>query len=204
MNKLKLTAVAVGLATLLGGQAFALPSANATVTMGGKVENTCTLGALTPVGATNASLATGATATNATVNITTLASATTALYQTGTVITLGMSGMCNYVHNVSLQTTKGGLKPTPAQLLANSEVAASQPFLKHVNYNAIVTWGGPVPTVLSTSNVAGDKTSAAISGAFTGAGSLILSLVSPAGFATTPMIAGTYTDTLKLQIGAAL
>lgn len=204
MNKLKFTAAALALSTLLGGHAFADASVPATVTMGGPVEPTCTLDPLTQVGATNAALAPGATSSTATVNITTLASASTALYQTGTVINLGMSGMCNYAHSVSLQTTRGGLKPTPAQIAANPMIAGSLPFITHINYNAIATWGGPIPMVLSTSDVALDKTSAAIPGFFKGTGNLSLSLISPSGFATRPLIAGDWSDTVTVQIGAAL
>jgi hypothetical protein len=203
MNKHKLTVAAVALVTLLGGQAFADPSASAAVTMSGPSVQTCTFGALTQTGATNAGLS-SSTPSAATVSITTLASPATAIYQPGTVIALGMSGMCNYVHNVSLKTTRGGLKPTAAQIAANSPVAGSLPFLQHIDYNAIVTWGGPTPTVLSTTNIAGESVTANINGSFRGTGSLSLSLKNPVGYATTPMIAGDYSDTLTVQIGVPL
>lgn len=127
MKALKYMALAaVALSALIGGQAVADAAAGAVTQMGGTAEPTCTLNPVTQVGATNASLASGFSLSAATFNITTLASASTALFQAGSANPLCMSRMCKYSHNISPQISQCGLKPTAAQLLANSEVAGAK------------------------------------------------------------------------------
>lgn len=205
MKALKHMALAaVAMSALIGGQTVADASAGAGTQMGGTAEPTCTLNPVTQVGVTNASLASGFSLSAATFNITTLTSASTALFQAGSANPLCMSRMRKYSHNISLQISQCRLKPTAAQLLANSEVAGFLPFIKHGNYNAIATRGGPIPMALSTSSVAGAKATANVAGKITGTGQFSLSLSNPAGFPNRPMIARTWSDRATVQIGAAL
>lgn len=200
MKTLKLAAVAVGLAALLSGQAFAATSASATVTMGGPVAPTCTLDPMTQISASGAALASGATSSAATVNLTGIADPSDATFVPGTGFTLGYNGMCNYAHTVRVQTITGNLKATNT---ANLPVSGSQPFVTSLNYGVNNVWAG-VTTTLTANGVALKKsTGGVVGGANKGAGTLGVVLTDPA-VATMPLIAGTWTDQIKIQIGAAL
>jgi hypothetical protein len=198
MNKHKLAGSVLALTTLLGGQVFADPSQSANVEMGGTVDKTCTLSPMTQFSGTGATLASEATATSATVNLTALANLSDATFQE-TGFELNYNGMCNYAHSVSIQTVTGNLKATNT---ANSPVAGSLPFVTALNFTAANSWAGDTRN-LATNGTALRKSVVTISRAASGQGRLLVSILPPAD-ETMPLIAGTWSDQIKLQIGAAL
>lgn len=201
MKILKLTAsAAVVLSALIGGQALADASAGAGAQMGGTVVPTCTLAPMTQISASGAALASGATSSTATVNLTGMADATDAKFVPGTGFTLGYTGMCNYAHTVRVQTITGNLKATND---ANLPVPNSLPFVTTLNYSVNNVWGGATVTLNANGTALRKSTNGSIAGANQGSGTLTVTLTDPA-VATQPLIAGTWTDRLKLQIGAAL
>lgn len=198
--------MAIGIIALIGAsQAYADPSSSNNDTYTGSVDATCLFEAPTKIAGNRTTLSSGATASTATVTLDGLAFDTTALYRPGTAATLRFAGYCNYAHKVSLQTTNGNLKNVTS---SNNAVFGSLPFITSLDYNATVNWDGS-SVVLNANGVASKKTNYVndggdIAGAYRGNADLVFSVVPPSNAATVPMQAGTYTDVLKLQIGAPL
>ena len=193
--------------TILGifgsGTAFADDSQITDASLAGTVSPTCTISPMTQFSADGANLGGGATSTAATVNLTGLANATTAMYEPGVAITLNFTGMCNYVHNVGVQTTTGNLKAVTA---ANAQVASSLDFIKTLDYAATINWGNKVGSLSADGTAMKKSPNRVVTGSYSGTGSLVISITDPsaAAIATQPLIAGTWSDTLTLKIGAAL
>jgi hypothetical protein len=188
-------------ALLCGGPAFAADTANTTVAITGTSPNTCTLApaaATVPVG--------GVTSTATTVNVTPLFDTTDSHVITGG-ITLNWTGMCNYVHNITLKSDNGAL--INASAATNAPVAGSGAFTQRLGYTANFVWAGTsattaIPDITSTSDAtsAGPVNTSATTISGANAGNLAVTL----GFAahTAPTVAGAYADNLTVQIGAAL
>ena len=193
----KLVLLAAG-AALLAGPAFAAPSASNDITINGTAPQVCTLGNPNTTGS-----ATNATFAGTTVSVTALASATDAsLNQTS--VTLRYAGLCNYAHNVGLKSANGGL--VNASGAANAPVAGSGTFIQRVGYTATANWAG-ANDVLATSNSTTSyvapgvvKANWSVAGANQGNLDVNVAIAS----SSTPVVAGTYGDTLTVGIGAAL
>lgn len=206
MKKLILLGAASA-ALICAGPAFAADSASNAISISGSSPNTCTLDSGTQGAVTNSAYTPGAGAS--TLAITNLASATDASLQaTSAVVTY--VGMCNYAHNVGLKSLNSGLQNNTA---ANDPLASSGSFIKKVGYTASYTWAGHssgAGETLSFSNDVGTGASAAAAAttgttfAVAGANSGNLVLTFGITGSATPVVAGTYSDTLTVQIGAAL
>lgn len=196
MKKILLGATA---AALLASPVLAAPSAEQTVTINGTAPTVCTLAA-----PTQTNLLGNLTVAGSTVTVTGLFDAADATMDAGSV-TLNFAGMCNYAHNVSLKSANGYLYNTTSNV---APLAGT--FFRRIGYNAAFNWAGvhraaAIPAVDSTlagqAGVAVTSTDAAVSGA--NIGNLQVSLKF-AGSGTTPVVAGNYTDSLTVQIGADL
>lgn len=181
--------------------AMAAASASATVAMSGPVDPTCTLG--TPV----ASATTGAVATpgasNTGVALTLANASTAALEASG--FTLTYAGMCNYAHSVGIKATNGGL--LNASAVANAPIAGT--FVQRVGYTASAAWGGvtaAVPGATTSTSAATGVAAAMIAQQSAVAGSNLGDLVLTVAIAAdaNPVVAGTYSETLTLKIGATI
>jgi len=196
MKKMILGATA---AALLASPALAAPSAEQTVTINGTAPTVCTLGA-----PTSANLVGNLNVTGSTVTVTGLFDAADATMDAGSV-TLRFAGMCNYPHNVSLKSANGYLYNTTSNV-----APLSGTFFRRIGYNAAYAWANvfrptAIPAVDSTlagqSGVAVTSADAAVSGANLGTLNVTLRFD---GSGTTPVVAGNYTDSLTVQIGADL
>jgi len=207
MKKMLLFGAAVVALSCATAPAFAAASASNGVAISGTSTPTCTLNSGVQSAATNATYTPGAGAS--TLAVTTLASATDATLQT-TSATVTFVGMCNYAHNVGLMSANSGLQNAST---SNDPLATSGSFIKKIGYTASYQWAGHSSTgseTLTFTNDVGTGSSAAatvtkgatfaVSGA--NRGNLVLQF-DIAGLAT-PVVAGTYTDTLTVQIGASL
>ncbi len=185
---------------LICTSAFADDNQQTGATFSGSVANTCVLNPMTQLGATGAALASGATTAAATVNLTDIANPSTALFNTGTGINLQFSGYCNYSHTIRVQTTTGNLKNiTPA----NNPVPTSGAFIQALNYTVLGLWGTSVITLTADGAPAKKSIGGVVNGSNRGNGTLAITFSDPPNMST-PLQAGTYTDVLKMQIGAAL
>ncbi|MBV9541047.1 MAG: hypothetical protein JO167_07245 [Alphaproteobacteria bacterium] len=206
MKKLRLLGAAAA-ALMCAAPAMAADTATNNIGISGTSPNTCTLNSGAQTAATNAAFTPGSG--SSTLAITALASAADASLQ-ATSATLTFVGMCNYKHNVGLKSANSGLQNANT---SNDPVAGSGSFIKKVGYTASYTWAGHSSSGsenLTFTNNVGTGASAAAS-TTTGAtfavaganqGNLVLQLDVAAS--ATPVVAGTYSDTLTVQIGAAL
>jgi hypothetical protein len=102
-------------------------------------------------------------------------------------IMLTMKGICNHAHSFSVATLKGGL------LTGNSAAG----FANRVDYATSVFWGSAV-SVLETSGAGGQTTpDSATSGAVSGTMQVQIT-ISQAGAGNLPLLAGVYSDRIKI------
>ena len=113
-------------------------------------------------------------------------------------IQIEIIGTCNQTHYVSVMTKNGGLAlETPDEVLAGT-------FASHVNYRAQINWAGQ-SVEMSTDGAPGKKTpTTVVGGANHGPLSLRIVIDDLDNDMATPLIAGTYTDIITIQIGAPL
>ena len=206
MNKFLLLGAATA-ALICAGPAFADPSASNAISISGSSPDTCTLDPGTQSAATNATFTPGAGAS--TLAIGTLASATDATLQT-TSATITFVGMCNYAHNIGLQSANSGLQNGTA---GNDPVAGSGSFIKKVGYTASYVWAGHTSTGTERLVFANDvgigagasavlKKSDNVTVAGANQGNLVLHF--DIASSSTPVVSGSYSDTLTVKIGATL
>jgi hypothetical protein len=113
-------------------------------------------------------------------------------------IQIEVIGTCNQTHYVSVMTKNGGLA------LGGSSSAVGGAFDAHVNYRAQIDWGGRT-VEMSTDGSPGKKTpNTVVGGANHGPLSLRIVIDDLNNDMSMPLIAGTYTDIITIQIGAPL
>jgi hypothetical protein len=183
--------------------AMADASASAAVTFSGTNAETCTLGTPVPSAQTNAVATPGASTTTVAM---TLTNSTSAALNAGG-FTLTYAGMCDYAHSVGIKATNGGL--LNASAVANAPVAGSGAFIQRIGYTSSVAWAGATTTGPAPANdtavATGDTPSTvAIQTAVLGSnrGPLVLTVGIAAD--ATPVVAGLYSETLTLKIGAII
>jgi hypothetical protein len=198
MRILKLLCLALGAAALATTPVLAQATDSDTINLSGTQAQTCTLGAFS-AGAATGALDTGDLTSPTAVSLTDTMSSITAIRAAGS-NTLNAAAMCNYGHFVSVRQTGGGL-------INGSDVAPAQgTFIRKQGYVAIVSWASQTANaasedVTTTPLVAAvTSTDRAISGAASGTLSLTLSVAA----STLPVVAGAYTDSVLVQIGADL
>lgn len=198
MHIFRLLCFATALAGIGAAPALAQATDTDTVNLSGTQAQTCTLGAFS-AGAVSGALNAGNFSAG-TLTLTGTMSASTAIRAAGS-ITLNATAMCNYGHNVSVRQTGGGL-------INASDVAPTQgTFIRKQGYDAVVSWAAQTISA-SSADVTGAPPAAAavtstdqsISGAASGTLSLTLSVAASAS----PVVAGVYSDSVVVQIGADL
>jgi hypothetical protein len=113
-------------------------------------------------------------------------------------IQIEIIGTCNQTHYVSVMTKNGGLA------LDGSTAALGGAFGSHVNYRAQVNWAGQ-SVEMSTDGAPGKKTpTTVVGGANHGPLSLRIVIDDLDNDMAIPLIAGTYTDIITIQVGAPL
>ncbi len=196
MKRILIAATAIA-ALGFNTSAFAAVDASATVTMGGKVANTCTLGTPT-LSSLNASLTPAASSSVVTFN--SLANTNTAALNASG-FAMNYEGMCNMAHQIQLKAANGGLRQvTPVAVLGGN-------FVERIGYTATATWGGQTasPAIDATSTgaapaAAEKQDTKTVAGA--NAGTLVLQVTIPSNAA--PVVAGDYTETLTLKVAATI
>lgn len=187
--------IAIALVSVsLSGTALAAPDETDALDINGSVSDTCFLGAPIVSASSDASLAAKI------VTFSALADSSTAVFTGGgSSIELNFEGMCNYAHNVSIQTTNGWLINSSGATV----VAGSGTFNTNVGYTPTVKWHNQLATLNADDGSAGKTASKPILGAFAGIAELQINLIG-VDDPSAPLVAGTYTDDLVLQLGAAL
>ena len=198
-------------ATLIAGPVFAQANDSNVLAMGGTSPEVCLVrGPAVASGTTNASLS-GATDAAGTIAVTTLASATDANLQ-ASAITLTIPAMCNGLHTVTLTSATGGLQN--ALFGTNPVQTNSGNFVRKVGYTVGYTWGNETASAaegfaFSTNIGSGGSPAAGIlttsgANAIPGAndGNLVMN-ISIAAVAT-PVVQGTYSDTLTIAFASVI
>lgn len=200
----KLIAVATVAAMMTSGSAFAADTASANITLSANVPNTCYIVGLTP--GTLPTNVSGTSANNTTSGAVTvsynneLANPSTAV-AVAKAVTYNLSAYCNYAsHTVGLQSVNGGLVTASNQNTVGN-------FDHRINYTASYVWDGTVSPSITTSGNLGNGTSFAKTDNKTAAlptnvTNATLTITTAVG--TDPLVQGTYGDTLKISLGAAL
>lgn len=198
-------------AAFIAGPALAQANDSNVLSMGGTSPEICLVrGPAVASGTTNSSLS-GATDAAGTIAVTTLASATDANLQ-ASAITLTIPAMCNGLHTVTLTSATGGLQNSLAG--TNPVQTNSGNFVRKVGYTVGYTWGNltasaaegfDFPTNVGsggapTAGVLTNSTPKAIPGA--NDGNLVMN-ISIAAVAT-PVVQGTYSDTLTIAFASTL
>lgn len=166
--------------------ALAAPDANDTITINGSVADTCTLSIdATPQSSSNSTFAAS------TIDITSLADATDATISPAT-MTLTFDGMCNYAHAIGLQSANGGLDYTGGVSVVGGA------FDELVEYTVSASWDGGVS--LDSENGTANQN---VAGAFR-QDDVSLAFNFDNNGETDPLLSGSYTDSLTIQLGAAL
>jgi hypothetical protein len=164
-------------------------SASTTFTVSGVAAQVCLLGTPAPAGA-----ASNATFSANTITLTQFIDPSTALVNDASMTLQIANAMCNYNAWLSVSSQKGGLKSGNATQV----VAGSQGFLTVVPYTVQATWGA-ISVLLDTST--GATVARTQAG---GANSAGLSLAFATRKSALPVVQGTYTDVVTVQIGASL
>lgn len=202
-NILKIAAAGAILAST-GGTAWASDTAQGSVTTNATVPATCYirgitaasgLGTLTPAGAGTTTGATLDYSTGLVDTVTALSSAQTSV--------LTVDAYCNYASApVKLSSDNGGLTNTAATTAVGT-------FNRRINYTATFSgWGSAPNATVTTAGTATTSAATPITGAAvssTGAvntTSAVLT-INTVGSGTTPMLAGSYSDVLRVTFGPA-
>ena len=202
MRKLLLAGAAFGAFGCIAGPALASNFASNGIAISGTSPDTCTLDSGTQNSASNATYTGGAG--SSTLAIGALASSTDASLQ-ATSAEITFVGMCNYAHTVSISSANSGLVNTSS---SNDPIAGSGLFIQKVGYNATYTWAGAdtsraglnLSNSSSPSHGTGTSTNGAtVSVGGANQGNLVLDFAIPAS--ATPVVAGTYNDTLTITLG---
>lgn len=195
---------AVAASMMMAGTAQAASTANATLNLNASVPNTCYIVALTPVVVTGSGTA-DFTTNNASVNVnfgTNLVSSTTAL-RTGGGALYNLAGYCNYAnHDIGIKSDNGGMT------LSGPAPSVSGVFERRIPYNASFTGWGSTSVAITASGTLTNTTPSPDVDNDTSA-SAVASLISPItivvpGGGTLPLLAGTYTDVLRVRLGGTL
>lgn len=194
MRKYHVFAAAFVCGFIAAGAAYAADTATTVITLSGTAPNTCNIPtAPTAPAASNMSLNGGGTVAANTVNVTNIFNTTTGALTGGNITLRFGNVVCNYNATIGLRTTNGNLTAAAGTIVGGT-------FLNDIDYTATATWGAAPVATLNATGTAG----ATVNQAAGGANVADLDLVITVGASATPVVGGTYSDTLTLQVGAAL
>lgn len=194
MRKYSKFAAAITCGLVIAGAAQAADTATTVITLSGVAPSTCNIPtAPTAPSATNMTLSGGGTAAANTVDVSSIFNTTTGALTGGNITLRFGNVVCNYNATIGLRTTNGNLTAAAGTIVGGT-------FLNDIDYSATATWGAaPVATLNATGTPATTVNQAA-----GGANVADLDLTITVAPSATPVIGGTYSDTLTLQVGAAL
>ncbi len=194
MRKYHVFATAFACGFLVAGAVLAADTSTTVVTLSGTAPSTCNIPtAPSAPSASNMTLAGGGTAAANTVNVSSIFDATTGALTGGNITLRFGNVICNYNATVGLRTLNGNLTAAAGTIVGGT-------FLNDIDYTAQATWGAAPVATLNATGTAGATTNV-VSG---GANVADLDLTITVAPSATPVIGGTYSDTLTLQVGAAL
>jgi hypothetical protein len=194
MRKYHVFAAAFVCGFIAAGAAYAADTATTVITLSGTAPSTCNIPtAPTAPSSSNMSLTAGGTAAANTVNVTNIFNTTTGALSGGNITLRFANVVCNYNAQIGLRTTNGNLTTAAATVVGGT-------FLTDIDYTAATSWGGAAVASLTANGTAGATTNTASGGANVGDLDLTITVAPSA----TPVYGGTYSDTLTLQVGAAL
>lgn len=186
----------------MAGAAHAASTANATVNLNATVPNTCYIVSLSAdgdddddgdVSQTNASNTNSATVS---VNYgTSLANSNTAVRKASTV-TYSLNAYCNYAsHSVGIKSDNGGMTNTATTTSIGT-------FDRRIPYTASFSWGSTTPSVSATGPMntgVADSDFANVTSTSAVNTTANLNIVTTNG--TNPLLAGSYSDVLRVRLG---
>lgn len=111
-----------------------------------------------------------------------------------------MTGYCNYAHFAKLTSSSNGLRPPIANMPVGTSAGS---FATILNYEAILKWGPSAASwvdLLTTGVGTASADGGHVNGAYAGNATLSVTLTGTNN-PTKPMVAGTWTDVLTVQIG---
>ena len=111
-------------------------------------------------------------------------------------IALSIRGLCNIPHNLTLASSRGAL------VSENASLEVQGTFLKKVHYRAIAQWGPATATLLADGGSASPTVSHDMALAHVGDLTIDITVDGANNDLTVPVVAGTYSDTLAVRIGA--
>lgn len=194
MRKYHVFAAALACGTLVAGAVHAADTATTVITLSGTAPSTCNIPtAPTAPVSSNMTLNGGGTAAANAVTVTDIFNTTTGALTGGNITLRFPSVMCNYNATIGLRTTNGNLTTGAATVVGGT-------FLTDIDYTASTAWGGAAVASLNATGTAGATTNTVSGGANVGDLDLTIT-VAPSAL---PVYGGTYSDTLTLQVGAAL
>lgn len=194
MRKYHVFAAALACGFFAAGAVHAADTATTVITLSGTAPSTCNIPtAPSAPSASNMTLNGGGTAAANTVNVTSIFDATTGALSGGNITLRFGNVVCNYNATIGLRTTNGNLTAAAGTVVSGT-------FLNDIDYTASATWGAAPVATLNATGTAGTTTNVAAGGANVADLDLTITVAPSA----TPVIGGTYSDTLTLQVGAAL
>jgi len=194
MRKYHVFAAALACGVIAAGAAQAADTATTVITLSGTAPNTCNIpSAPTAPSSSNMTLAGGGTAAANSVTVTDIFNATTGSLTGGNITLRYANVVCNYNATIGLRTTNGNLTAAAGTIVGGT-------FLNDIDYTASATWGAAPVATLNATGTAG----ATVNQAAGGANVADLDLTITVAPSATPVVGGTYSDTLTLQVGAAL
>ncbi len=192
LRKVLLGSTALAVATLFAGtEVRAADAQGQGFSLSGTVANTCTLGSFSEVSSSNVTV--GASGTTFDI---TLDSAGNDAVADPFSAEVAADAMCNFNANVKLTTQNGGM--TLGGVAQSSLTAPPANFANLVEYQATVNWASANIGTLDTNNGAEGYNSSWPVGATNGSLSLT---IADSNLPADPLLAGTYEDTLTLDIG---
>jgi len=187
---LRFALIGIILPLLASKQAYADDSASSEFVITGTAQPVCKISA--PVSSTP----NNALVNNQTITVSNLINQNDATVQPWSVTFTFEQVMCNYNAFVRISSDSGGMARVGG---FDPAVAGSGEFLNHVNYTVAANWGA---IVLPTLDTAGVETF--VQHQIGGANQANLNLVISAQASTTPLMQGTFQDTIRINVGLAM
>lgn len=190
MRSLILIAAALGTLAAAPASAQVLDTSGQRLELLGLAPTACVLNAPTASTATNATFGVNGFASGR-VGITQFVNPQTATSNAAS-INLNFAVVCNAPHRIVMRSSNGGMLRVGADTINNR---GSRGFSEFTPYALTLNWQG------QTLNRASDAGTGTIDSAQPGSGELNLRIATPAG--SGPFVAGTYTDTIVIELQAA-
>jgi hypothetical protein len=186
-----LSIVGAALASLMMAGSALAQDATSNITMSGSAANTCNVPTVAVV-SSNGSFVPD-TGLNGTFTFSDFANSTNATHASKTLTITYTGAMCNYAAKLGLQSTNGAM---------TSGLAAVSGFAEKVTYTAAAAWDGATNSLTADGSAAGIKGASNTSVAGPKNADLVVTVTTVAS--ASPLLAGSYSDVLVVQVGTEL